>query len=386
MKKFLAQLTGKPFFNNEKVLIRTYLIACVLISLKVAFLETYDNYDCFTASFTHLKNNLDLYLMYPLEYHTEYNYSPFFAFMMGIYAYLPDWLGILVWNLTHTVSLLIAIHLLPVDLKKKIFIYWFCLVEYITAAENVQTNATVTALIMLVFIFQHKGKNTWASLFLVFGFYFKIYVLTAGVFLLCFRNRGSFILKAIGWAMVFFTLPLLVVSFDQLVFLYQSWVDRLQVQSLRVSLSLIGVIGKFDFIKIDQAWIILTGTLLMLLVLLKKQVYHSPSFRLQYLGAILLFTVVFNPGVESPSYIIGVAGAAIWYISKERANWHNWLMAILFIFTCLSPTEVFPKFIRDNYFIPNAVKAIPCILVWIVAMAELYTWQPVTQAEAVPRT
>lgn len=386
MKKFLAQLTGKPFFNNEKVLIRIYLIACVLISLKVAFLETYDNYDCFTASFTHLKNNLDLYLMYPLEYHTEYNYSPLFAFLMGIYAYLPDWLGILVWNLTHTISLLIAIHLLPVDLKKKIFIYWFCLVEYITAAENVQTNATVTALIMLVFIFQHKGKNTWASLFLVFGFYFKIYVLTAGVFLLCFRNKGSFILKALGWAMVFFALPLLVVSFDQLVFLYQSWVARLQVQSLRVSLSLIGVIGKFDFIKIDQVWIILTGTLLMLLVLLKKQVYHSLSFRLQYLGAILLFTVVFNPGVESPSYIIGVAGAAIWYISKERAAWHQWLMVILFIFTCLSPTEVFPKFIRDNYFIPNAVKAIPCILVWIVAMAELYTWQPAKQAEEVPLT
>ncbi len=379
MKTAIAQFVRNPFFNNPKVIIRIYLIACLLISLKVAFLETYDNYDCFKASFAHLKNNLDLYLLYPMEYHTEYNYSPFFALLMGIYAWLPDWLGILFWNLTNTVGLLVAIHLLPVEAKKKLFIYWFCLVEYITAAENVQTNSTVTAFIMLVFIFQHKGKTTWSSLFLVLGFYFKLYVLTAGVFLLCFKNRGSFLLKAIGWTILFFALPLLLVSFDQLVFLYQSWIARLQVQSLRVSLSLIGIIGKFDFIKIDQIWIMLTGTLLMLFVLVKKEVYHSMPFRLQYLGAILLFTVVFNPGVESPSYIIGVAGAAIWYISKEREAWHKWLMAILFIFTCLSPTEVFPKFIRDNYFIPSAIKAIPCILVWIVAMVELYLWKPHTK-------
>ena len=146
----LKQITNYPFLNNEKILIRIYLIACVLISLKIAFLESYDNYDCFVASFEHLKKQYDLYLMYPLEYHTEYNYSPSFAFFMGLFYYFPDWLGILLWNLTHTVALLVAIKLMPIEQKKKIFIYWFCLIEYITAAENVQTNASVTALIMLI--------------------------------------------------------------------------------------------------------------------------------------------------------------------------------------------------------------------------------------------
>ena len=47
----------------------------------------------------------------------------------------------------------------------------------------------------------------------------------------------------------------------------------------------------------------------LLLVLLKKEVYQNSQFRQLYLGGILLFTVVFNPGVESPSYIIAVAGA-----------------------------------------------------------------------------
>lgn len=337
----IKQLTQKPFFNSEKNLIRIYLIACVLISLKIAFLESYDNYDSFVAAFEHLKKQYDLYLMYPSEYHTEYNYSPSFAFFMGLFYYFPDWIGILLWNLTHTIALLTAIHLMPISLKKKIFIYWFCLIEYITAAENVQTNATVTALIMLVFIYQEKGKTSWSSLFFVFGFFFKIYVLTAGVFFLCYKKRGEFALKGLGWALLFFSLPLLIVSIDQLLFLYQSWVHRLQLQSIRDSLSLIGVIGMFKSIQIDQGWIILAGTLTMLLVLLKKEVYQNSQFRQLYLGGILLFTVVFNPGVESPTYIIAVAGAAIWYITLDRLKWHQWLMIVLFIFTCLSPTEIF---------------------------------------------
>ncbi len=373
----IKQLTQKPFFNSEQNLIRIYLIACVLISLKIAFLESYDNYDSFVAAFEHLKKQYDLYLMYPSEYHTEYNYSPSFAFFMGLFYYLPDWIGILFWNLTHTIALLTAIHLMPIDLKKKIFIYWFCLIEYITAAENVQTNATVTALIMLVFIFQEKGKTSWSSLFFVFGFFFKIYVLTAGVFFLCYKKRGEFALKGLGWAILFFFLPLLIVSIDQLVFLYQSWLHRLQLQSIRDSLSLIGVIGMFKSVQLDQGWIILAGTITMLLVLLKKEVYQNSQFRQLYLGGILLFTVVFNPGVESPSYIIAVAGAAIWYITLDRLKWHQWLMIFLFIFTCLSPTEIFPKPIRDQFLKPYHIKAIPCIIVWAICMVELFSWKKI---------
>lgn len=375
----LNRFFSNPFFSNKKVIIVIYLIAAILISLKIAFLETWDNYECFQAAHFHLLKNLDLYLMYPLEYHSSYNYSPFFAFLMGAYAYLPDWLGILLWNLTHTIPFLMAINLLPLEEKKKIFLYWFCLIEYITAAENVQTNSTVTALIMLVFIFQNKDKNTWSSLLFVFGFFFKIYVLTAGIFFLCYGKKGSFIIKALGWTLLFFSLPLLLVSFNQLIFLYQSWIERLQMQSLRESLSILGVINLFKIPGLTKEWIMLAGTICMLLVLIKKQVYYNLQFRLLYLAAILLFTVLFNPGVESPTYIIGVAGVAVWYTNKERILWHHLLMAFVFIFTCLSPTELFPQFIKKTYFVPYHIKAIPCIIVWIVCMIELYSWQALSK-------
>lgn len=378
---FLTGFLSKPFFSNKKAIIVVYLIAGILISLKIAFLETWDNYDCFKASYFHLIKNLDLYLMYPLEHHASYNYSPFFAFLMGAYAYLPDWLGILIWNLTHTIPFLIAVNLLPIEEKKKIFLYWFCLVEYITAVESVQTNSTVTALIMLVFIFQNKEKNTWSSLFFVFGCFFKIYVLTAGVFFLCYGKKNAFILKALGWTLVFFSLPLLLVSFDQLTFLYHSWIGRLQIQSLREPLSMLGVINLFKISGLTKEWIMLAGTISMLIVLLKKQAHYDLHFRLLYLAAILLFTVLFNPGVESPTYIIGIAGVAVWYINRERVLWHRLLLGFVFIFTCLSPTELFPGFIKKTYFVPYHIKAIPCIIVWIVCMIELYSWQALSKQE-----
>lgn len=377
-KNFITRFLAKPFFSSKKTIFAIYLIAATLISLKIAFLETWDNYECFQASHFHLLKNLDLYLMYPLEYHSSYNYSPFFAFLMGAYAYLPDWLGILFWNLTHTIPFLIAINLLPVEEKKKIFLYWFCLIEYITAAENVQTNSTVTALIMLVFIFQNKGKNTWSSLFLVFGFFFKIYVVTAGIFFLCYKKKGSFIVKALAWTVLFFSLPLLLVSFNQLIFLYQSWIERLQMQSLRESLSILGVINLLHIPGLTKEWIMLAGTIGMLLVLIKKQAFYNLQFRLLYLAAILLFTVLFNPGVESPTYIIAVAGVAVWYTNRKRILWHHWLIAFVFIFTCLSPTELFPTFIKKTYFVPYHIKAIPCIIVWVVCMIELYSWQGIS--------
>lgn len=371
-KNPLAIFFSRPFFSNKKVIAAVYLTAAVLISLKISFLETWDNYDCFKASYFHLIKGLDLYLPYPLEYHTSYNYSPFFAFLMGAFAHLPDWLGILFWNISHTIPFLLAVNLLPIEEKKKIFLYWFCLIEYITCTENVQTNATVTACILLVFIFQNKGKQTWSSLFFVFGSFFKIYVLTAGVFFLCYQKKGAFFIKGLAWALLFFSLPLLFISFDQLVFLYQSWVVRLQAQSLRDSLSILGVMNLFNSSWLSKEWMMLTGSVSMLLVLLKKQVHHDLSFRLLYLAAILLFTVLFNPGVESPTYIIAVAGVAIWYISRERKGWHTLLLVLVLVFTSLSPTELFPLYIKKTYLVPYHIKAIPCIIVWFVSMFELY--------------
>lgn len=370
----ISTFFAKPAFHNRKVITGVYIVIAILVSLKIYFLETWDNYDCFSAAYSHLVHNMDLYLPYPKEYQTLYNYSPSFAVFMGLYDFFPDGVGILFWNLTHTLVFLTAVHLLPIEEKNKNFLLWFCLIEFITAAENVQTNASVAGLIMLIFIFQYKGKTSWSSLFFSLGFFFKIYVVTAGVFFLCFKKKVSFAVKALAWAVLFFCLPLLFISMDQLLFLYKSWAERLQVQSDRHSLSLLGVVELLHVEWLKQGYIILAGLITMLAILWKKAVYRDLSFQLVYLGAILLFTIVFNPGVESPSYIIAIPGVALWYLFGPQKKWHIYLLISVFIFTCLSPTELFPRFIRDQVFNPLHVKAIPVIITWFVCIFDLLTW------------
>jgi hypothetical protein len=374
---------NKPVFSSKKTLYIVYAIACILISCKVAFIEKCDNYDCFAASHFHLIQYLDLYKNYPLEYHTEYNYSPLFALLMGAFAYLPTWLGIIFWNIANTIPFVLAINLLPIAENKKIFIYWFCLIEYITAAENVQTNAAVAAFIMLVFIYQLQKNTTKSSLWYVFGVFFKVYVLTAGVFWLIFNKRLSFVVKAIGWALLFFCLPICVVSFKQLLFLYESWIHRLQAQTNREALGVLGLMHVLH-IYINKIWIVLIGALITLAVFLKKQLYSNLQLQLLYLAAILMFTVLFNPGVESPTYIICVAGVALWYINKPRTTWEKWLAILVFIFTCLSPTELFPRFIKQHFFVPYHIKAVPCVITWLVCMYEIFTFSNTEKNNTLP--
>ncbi|MBU3742995.1 MAG: DUF2029 domain-containing protein [Sediminibacterium sp.] len=375
MISVIKQLTNRPFFNKSRNISILYFVVAIVISCKIFFLETWDNYDCFRASFGHLTHQLDLYLPYPAEYQTLYNYSPSFAAFMGLYAQFPDGWGILLWNLTHTLTFIFAVNQMPIDEKKKVFLLWFCLIEFITAAENVQTNASVAGLILLIFIFQQKGKTSWSSLFFALGFFFKIYVVTAGVFFICFQKRLSFVWKAIAWSLLFFSIPLLFVSFNQLIFLYQSWAERLLHQSERHSLSLLGIIDLLHIESLQQGYIMLAGLITMLLVLFKKEVYQNLSYQLLYLAAILQFTIVFNPGVESPSYIIAIPGVALWYLYAPQASWRKYLLMAVFVFTCLSPTEVFPRIVRDQILNPLHVKAIPVIITWFVCIFDLFNWK-----------
>lgn len=369
------QILQKPFFNDSRVISKIYIAVAILISLKIYFLETWDNYDCFSASFGHLIRNLDLYLAYPLEYHTLYNYSPSFAVLMGVYDYFPDSIGILLWNLTHTLVFVITIHLLPIDEQKKNFLLWFSLIEFITAAENVQTNASAVALIMLVFIFQQKGNTTLSSLFFAIGIFFKIYILTAGVFFICFPKKIPFALKVIFWSVILFCLPLIFISPEQLYFLYGSWIERLQKQSDRHSLSILGVIDLLHFEGLKHSYVILAGLLTTLFVLVKKEAYQDKNFQLVYLGAILMFTIIFNPGVESPTYIIAIPGVVLWYLYTQKEKWHIYLLISVFILTCLSPTELFPPVIKEKVFNPFHVKAIPVIITWFICIFNLFNWK-----------
>jgi hypothetical protein len=75
--------------------------------------------------------------------------------------------------------------------------------------------------------------------------------------------------------------------------------------------------------------------------------------------------VIFNHMAESPTFIIAVAGVAIWFYSQKPTTLNIALLILAVVFTCLSPTDIFSTYVRKEIFQPYVVKAVPCILIWL---------------------
>ena len=73
-----------------------------------------------------------------------------------------------------------------------------------------------------------------------------------------------------------------------------------------------------------------------------------------------MFVVLFSTGSESSTYIIAFVGVALWFVAVpwKRSRWDIALMIFAFILTSLSPSDLFPKFIRKTYVQPYALHSL----------------------------
>ena len=59
-----------------------------------------------------------------------------------------------------------------------------------------------------------------------------------------------------------------------------------------------------------------------------------------------------------------MAGVALWFIRSEKNALNITLFVLAFVLTTLSPTDLFPRFLREEYVTPYTLKGVPCILIW----------------------
>jgi hypothetical protein len=168
-------------------------------------------------------------------------------------------------------------------------------------------------------------------------------------------------------------LPLLITSPDKLLDQYQGWIQLLfQDQAVSQGLSVMGILRNWFRIQIPQLSILMLGVLLLLLPLIRRESYQSANFRLNYLASLLIWLVIFNHKAESPTYIIAMSGAGLWFFSQNLSRNNIFLAGLAFILTSLSPTDLFPKVVRDSVIIPYQLKALPCVLIWIKIQIDLW--------------
>lgn len=380
---------------NKKFILALFLITALVAATQSLFLgqkkyvaggigyNTYNNYTIFKQSFFHLTDKDDLYIPYPLEHWDLYKYSPTFAFLFGGFALLPDTLGLPLWNILNALVPVFAIYYLPkLTNKQKALILLCCVIESMTAIQNEQSNGLVAGLLILAFGLCERKNFLLAALCIMLTVYIKIFGLVAFVWFLFYPGRWKLALYGAMWLVILFFLPLLVVDFYQLRFLYKSWGWMLsQDHSLSQGLSVIGWLQSWFNFDPNKTLVTISGALLFLLPFLKWRSYTEYTFRLLSLTSMLIWIVIFNHKAESPTFIIAMAGASIWYFMRKR----NWPDTVLFIsaiiLTTLSPTDIFPFNFRREIIEPFVLKAVPCIFIWCRIVYEMVTHSNMVRQE-----
>jgi len=340
------------------------------------YLKTYNNYVIFKYSFPHLLKGINLYALHPNDHWDLFKYSPSFAVFMGLFAYTPDYIGLNLWLLLNSLLLFAAISQLPFSHKAKVLLLWFLAMEQLTSMQNCQSNGLLCALIIAGYNFLNKGKIHWATLMFVAASFIKIYGGAAFILFLFYPDKLKFILWSVLWTVLLFLMPLLFTPWHTLLWQYQNWWVMMKAdQTVSYGISVIG--WMHSWFAVDNKLLILgTGALLFLLPLLRFNMYSKPLFRLLYLASLLLWIIIFNHKAESATFIIAVSGAGIWYFCQRPTPGHKVLLWLVFVFTCLSFTDIFPPFIKEHFVRPYAIKAVPCIILWVVLIYQLLTIKP----------
>lgn len=335
----------------------------------------YNNFLIFRASFYHLIENQNLYQHYIHEYYDLYKYSPTFAVLMAPIAVLPAKVGLFAWNLLNALVLFFAFMKFPSFKQKQVLsAFAFVLIELITSLQNTQSNALMAGLIMLGFISLERDKPWIASLFIVLTVFIKIFGLVALVIFIFYPKKIRNSLIILWWFIILGVLPLLVISPSGLLGQYQNWMAVLNADaSVYSGLSVMSWLYTWFGLETGKNVIVLAGALLLLLPLVKTSSWKHLSFRMFFFSSIMVWMVVFNHMAESPTFIIAVSGVAVWFFSKEKKSWPDIvLLALVFLFTILSPTDIFPSMVRKNLVEPYVLKAVPCIFVWFKIQIDLW--------------
>ena len=325
----------------------------------------YNNYVIFKQSYFHLIENKDLYQLYPQEHWDLYKYSPTFSLFMGLLAYLPDFLGLLIWNLLNAFVLFFALWKLPFSSdKKRIWAFLFLVIELVTSLQNAQSNGLMAGLIILAFVYLEKKNIALATLCIVATIFIKLFGIVAFALFLFYPNKLKSALYTLGWILLLAVLPLILISPEQLTFLYKSWGNLLQNDhSISIGFSVSGWLFTWFGLNLKTVSLVV-GTFLFCVPFIHYKYFNEVRFKLLYLASILLWIVIFNHKAESPTFVIAVTGVAIWFFTQEFNKLNFSFLILALLFTVLAATDLFPKFIRDDYFIPYVVKAVPCIFIW----------------------
>jgi hypothetical protein len=363
-------MTERHFQVRCRVVAVAWLVAVIVTSIQ-AIAAHNNNFEVFRASSFNLMAGRDLYGANP-SHHDFFKYSPTFALLFAPFALLPFSLGLLAWNAANAGVLWMGVTrvLAPRVAFPALLIVTLDLVG---SMQNVQSNALSAGLMMLAFGALHERKELRASVLVALGTIIKIFPIIAGVFVIFRPYRlPRFIGYSALVAAAVIAAPLLVESPSALMAQYRSW------QAISTSDALMRGFSVMELWHLASGtdwpnWPIqLAGAGLLLAPLARYSYWGMELFRLRFLASVLMFCVLFNHKAESPSFVVAMAGVAIWFAISDRRPMDWAVLALVFIGTVLSSSDAMPKAWQQGFFEPYRVKTVPVLLVWILTQSALW--------------
>jgi hypothetical protein len=374
-----AQPDTRPAHSAERRRWIDWLIALLWIAAVVAVTlqqvgHPHNNFLIFRAASRHLLAGSDLYAAYLAEHDDFYKYSPTFALLFAPLAFIPLHLATLLWNALNAGALFVALGMV-LPRRAATVARAIVFLDMLGSLQNVQSNALVAALIIFTFAAYERHHTALGSLAAVAGTYVKLFPL-AGVSFALFHPRKVRVAIAIVLGMILFALlPLVVTSPDTLLAQYSSWRAIEAKDALHRGFSVMHMLE----LLFHRGWpnwpMQLLGTLLLLApIVLQRSRWHEWELRRLYLCSVLVFCIIFNHQAESPTFVIGVAGVAIWFAALPRPSRGEWtLFGFIVVCTILASSDAMPVAFQRDFFDRYRFKVVPLIVLWIELQRRLWT-------------
>ena len=366
-----------PVLRDRRLLFGLWLLLGVVAAL--AKLHSHNNFLIFRGVFWHTWEQTSLFAQYPAEYFDCNHYGPLFSLVIAPFAVVPEWLGLVLWCAALAVFLYVAVRRSTMTWSQQVFVYWFCAHELLTALFMQQFNIAIAAIIVLAFFLIERERDTEAAFFIILGTLVKLYGIVGLAFFFFSRHKLRFVVSLVVWGLVLFAVPMLISSPTYVVSQYQEWMTVLvekngeNLDSIAQNISLLGMVHRVSGLAFNDLWLIVPGLLLFAMPYLRLSQYRHAAFRQTLLASVLMFVVLFSTGSESSGYIIAFVGIVVWYTAApwQRTRWDVALLVLAFVLSSLSPSDLFPAYLRREWVQPYALKALPVTLIWLKLCYEM---------------
>ena len=335
----------KWFFSNPTCVFFLGLAVVLLATTLEVARGRNTNYFDYQDSTRMFWEGLSPYNMEYAQAHAIYFlYSPVFSVLFAPIFYLPWWLGPYVWNIGNYSLFALAIKMLPQQLDKyKHWIFLFLLSVILQTVFCYQHNIIVAYIYIFAFILLERNKPVWAVLLIMISATTKVYGAAELAILFCYPK----VWRNLGLALVFgcllVCLPLLNPNFDNPFVLYQQMFDM--IASHHSDSDFVGILfarGMKPLLLPNYRMVqIIVFSLLAVAFFFRYKRWREFSFKVQALGVLTGFMILFSDCPETHTYIITFPFYAMAFWLRNKRTWIDWtLFWLLVVNFCILPTDV----------------------------------------------